>query len=139
VVNETTNRKNMHQVGPPLVCARVLIADSSPWDRALLSGFLRRAGHLVRTVGCGTEALEVAGAFRPQVVFLDVRTPELSGWEVCDQLRDSEITGEAAIFGLMAHSPTEDSARYRRAAFDAYLSKPVGLDLAGRLVRCAIQ
>jgi CheY-like chemotaxis protein len=90
-------------------------------------------------VGCGNEALEVAGTFRPQVVFLDLRVPELNGWEVCDQLRDNEITGEAAIFGLMAHSPTEDSARYRRATFDAYLSKPVELDLAGRLVRCAIQ
>jgi CheY-like chemotaxis protein len=138
-VNETTNRKNMQRVAPSLVSGRVLIVDGSAWDRTLLSGFLRRAGHLVRTAGCGTEALEVAGTFLPQVVFLDLRTPVLNGWEVCDQLRDNEITGEAAIFGLMAHSPTEDSARYRRATFDAYLSKPVGLDLAGRLVRCAIQ
>lgn len=138
-MNKTTNRKNLHQVGPPPVCARILIGDGSAWDRALLSGFLRRAGHLVRTVGSGNEALGVAGAFRPQVVFLDLRIPELNGWEVCDQLRDNEITGEAAIFGLMAHSPTEYSARYRRATFDAYLSKPVELDLAGRLVRCAIQ
>ena len=138
-MNETTDHKNMHQVAPPLVCARILIADGSAWDRALLCGFLRRAGHLVRTVGYGTEALEVAGTFRPHVVFLDLRTPELNGWEVCDQLRDNEITGEAAIFGLMAHSPTEESARYRRSTFDAYLSKPVEFDLAGRLVRCAIQ
>jgi CheY-like chemotaxis protein len=138
-VNETTNRKSVHQVAAPLVCARILIADGSAWDRALLSGFLRRAGHLVRTVGRGTEALEVARTFRPQVVFLDLRTPELNGWEVCDQLRENEITGEAAIFGLMTRSPTEDAARYRCATFDAYLSKPVGLDLAGRLVRCAIQ
>jgi CheY-like chemotaxis protein len=138
-VNETANRKNMHQVAPLSFCARVLIADGSAWDRALLSGFLRRAGHLVRTVGYGTEALEVAGAFRPQVVFLDLRTPEVNGWEVCDQLRDNEKTGEAAIFGLMAHSPTEESARYRRSTFDAYLSKPVEFDLVGHLVRCAIQ
>jgi CheY-like chemotaxis protein len=138
-VNETTHGKSMHQVAPTLVCARILIADGSAWDRTLLSGFLRRAGHLVRTVGYGTDALEVAGTFRPQVVFLDLRAPELNGWEVCDQLRDNEITGDAAIFGLMAHSPTEESARYRRSTFDAYLSKPVELDLAGRLVRCAIQ
>jgi CheY-like chemotaxis protein len=90
-------------------------------------------------MGRGTEALEVAGTFCPQVVFLDLRAPELNGWEVCDQLRDNELTGEAAIFGLMAHLPTEDTARYRRATFDAYLSKPVELDLAGRLVCCAIQ
>ena len=133
-MNETTNRNNVHQVA-----ARILIGDGSAWNRALLSGFLRRAGHQVRTVGCGYEALGVADTFRPQVVFLDLRIPELNGWEVCDQLRDNEITGEAAIFGLMAHSPTEYSARYRRGTFDAYLSKPVELDLAGRLVRCAIQ
>ena len=57
----------------------------------------------------------------------------------CDQLRDNEITGEAVIFALMLYATTGDSARYRRATFDAYLSKPVELDLAGRLVRCAIQ
>jgi len=74
-MNETTDRKNMHQDAPPLVCARILIADGSAWDRALLCGFLRRAGHLVRTVGYGTEALEVAGTFRPQVPSSRACTP----------------------------------------------------------------
>ena len=138
-MSETTNRHNVHQMVPPLNCARILIGDGSAWDRALLSGFLRRAGHLVRTVGGGNQALGVAGTFRPQVVFLDLRIPELNGWEVCDQLRDNEITGDAVIFGLMAHATAQDSARFRCATFDAYLSKPVELDLADRLVRCAIQ
>jgi CheY-like chemotaxis protein len=121
------------------VAPRILIADDNAWDRSLLSSFLRRKGHLVRTVGRGTDALEVAALFRPHVVFLNLHTPELNGWEVCRQLRNNEMAGEAAIFGLMTHAPSEYAARYRGAGFDAYLLKPVELDLASRLVHCSIQ
>jgi two-component system, sensor histidine kinase and response regulator len=118
---------------------RILIADDNAWDRALLSSSLRRKGNLVRTVARGTEVLEVAARFQPHVVFLDLCTPGLDGWEVCERLRDSEIAGEAAILALMTNAPSDYTARYRRAGFDAYLQKPVELDLASRLVQCSIQ
>jgi CheY-like chemotaxis protein len=123
----------------PSFTPRVLIADDNAWDRTLLSSSLRRKGNLVHTVARGTEVLEVAAQFQPHVFFLDLGTPGLDGWEVCEQLRDSEIAGEAAILALMTNAPSNYSARYRRAGFDAYLQKPVELDLASRLVQCSLQ
>jgi CheY-like chemotaxis protein len=118
---------------------RILIADDDVRDRAALSTFLRRRGHLVRTVDRGTDAVEVAPLFRPHVVFLDLRTPELDGWEVCEQLRSSESVEEPAIFALTTNTPCEYATRCRHARFDAYLLKPVELDLADRLVQCSCQ
>jgi CheY-like chemotaxis protein len=118
---------------------RILIADDNAQDRALLSGFLERRGHLVRTVDRGTDALDVAPVFRPHVVFIDLRTPELDGWEVCERLRDNNNVEEAAIFALTTNAPGEYTSGCRRARFDAYLLKPVEFDLADRLVHCSFQ
>ncbi|MDB6160678.1 MAG: hypothetical protein JWO04_4384 [Gammaproteobacteria bacterium] len=113
---------------------RILVADDNAQDRALLSSFLKRRGHLVRTVDRGVDAIDVAPLFRPHVVFLAIHTPEPDGWEVCEQLRASNNVEEAAIFALTTNAPGEYAARCRHAHFDAYLLKPVELDLADRLV-----
>jgi DNA-binding response OmpR family regulator len=118
---------------------RILIADDDAQDSAALSKFLSRRGHCVRTVGRGTDALAVAPVFRPQIVFLDLCIPEIDGWGVCEQLRVSEHVEEAVIFGLTTTAATEYAVRCRHARFDAYLPKPVELDLAGRLVNCSPQ
>ena len=118
---------------------RILIADDDAQDCAVLSNFLSRKGHYVRTVDRGTDALEVAPVFRPQVVFLDLCIPELDGWGVCERLRVSKHAEHAIIFALTTNAATEYASRCRHARFDAYLVKPVELDLAGRLVHCSSQ
>jgi adenylate cyclase len=117
---------------------RILIADGNAQDRALLSGFFHRRGHAVHTVECGTDALEIAPLFRPHVVFIDLQTPKFDGWEVCEKLSDNDNVEGAAIFALTTNSPNEYTSRCRDAHFDAYLSKPVELDLADRLVYCSV-
>ena len=101
------------------------------WRSLICSGIVRDS------LDHGPDALEVAPLFQPHVVFLDLYTPELDGWEVCEQLRRSENVEGAAIFALTSYASGEYAARCRRARFDAYLVKPVELDLAGRLVQCS--
>jgi ethylene receptor len=73
------------------------------------------------------------------VVFLDLHTPELNGWQVCEQLRKNEHTEQAAIIALTTNAPGEYPSTCRHAGFDAYVLKPVELDLADRLVHCSLQ
>jgi CheY-like chemotaxis protein len=136
-LNDTYHTSDQPPAGSDSSVRRILIADDHAQDRAVLSSFLRRRGHLVRTVDRGPDALEVAPLFQPHVVFLDLYTPELDGWEVCEQLRRSENVEGAAIFALTTNASGEYAARCDRARFDAYLVKPVQLDLAGRLVQCS--
>jgi CheY-like chemotaxis protein len=138
-VNDKANTSDHVATDSRSLTRRILIADDNAWDRAVLSSFLRRRGHLVSTVRRGIDALEVAALFWPHVVFVDLRTPDLNGWEVCKQLRDRKNAVETAIFALLTNAPSEYAARCRHAHFDAYLLKPVELDLAGRLVHCSFQ
>lgn len=110
------------------------MVEDDPAIRRLLEALLASAGYDVRLAIDGMEALERFAESRPDMVFLDVTLPRLSGWEVLDRLR---ATHDAPPIVLL----TADHAAVRRAraagATEAIL-KPFDidevLDLAGRLL-----
>ena len=68
----------------PPIAGTVLVADAEHGPRAHLGSFLRGLPEVERVIECGTgaEAVEVIRARRPDLAFLDVRLPGLSGFEV---------------------------------------------------------
>ncbi len=66
---------------------RVLVADDHDDSRLLIQTFLSLLGFVVRSVPDGREALREAPLFRPDVVFLDIWMPGMSGVETCMRLR----------------------------------------------------
>jgi DNA-binding response OmpR family regulator len=72
----------------------------------------------------GIQALEVARAELPDVIFLDVQLPRLGGFEVCRQLRQEPGLERVKIVMLTAASQEADRARGRAAGADEYLTKP---------------
>jgi two-component system CheB/CheR fusion protein len=84
-------------------------------------------GHDVRVAHDGEAALGAAHAFRPDVVFLDIALPGMSGYDVARSLRDS-ATGITRIVALTGYSQQDDVRRSREAGFDAHLVKPVDPD-----------
>ncbi|MBI4241035.1 MAG: response regulator [Candidatus Rokubacteria bacterium] len=72
----------------------------------------------------GVQALEVARAHRPDLVFLDVQMPRLDGLEVCRLLRREPGLEHTRIVMLTAASQEADRARGLEAGADEYLTKP---------------
>src|SRR4051794_39510479 len=72
--------------------ARVLIADDEPLARERLALFLSEEAdvELVGQAANGSEALQMIESLHPDVVFLDVQMPELTGFEVIEQLSPTE-------------------------------------------------
>ena len=66
---------------------RVLIIDDEQAILQALTLRLRAAGFEVRTAAGGVEGIEIARAFRPDVIALDLAMPDLNGWEVLKTLR----------------------------------------------------
>ncbi len=66
----------------------VLVVDSDPAVRELLSHLFQRVGYVVREESAGDEALEQVGRERPGVAILDVGLPGISGYELCRELKD---------------------------------------------------
>jgi CheY-like chemotaxis protein len=99
-----------------------------------LAMLLRLGRHDVRTAHDGPTALQVAEAFRPEVVLLDIGLPRMDGYEVARQLREREGMGKALLVALTGYGQDEDRRRSLEAGFDAHLTKPADPSVLQRLL-----
>ena len=67
---------------------RILIIDDEPWVHEVVRAYLERDGFIVYGASDGREGLELAMTKRPDLVVLDLMLPDLSGEEICRQLRE---------------------------------------------------
>jgi len=103
---------------------RVLIVDDNVDHAITLSRMLEHYGQEVRAVTDGTSALRIIPTFKPQVVFLDLSMPDMDGFEVARQFRESEGSGLVRLVALTGFGQKSDFAKTRAAGFDAHLIKP---------------
>ncbi len=103
--------------------AVVLVVDDDEAKRYLLTTWLRRAGHTVIEAGTGREALEMASA--AELVLLDVNLPDLSGYEVCRQIKEDPSTAALPVVQVSATAVgVADRAHGLTQGADAYLTEP---------------
>jgi two-component system CheB/CheR fusion protein len=103
---------------------RVLVVDDNEDSRDSLALLLRLAGHDVISADDGMKALEIADAFGPEVVILDIGLPELSGYEVARHLRQSARHSGATLVAITGYGRAEDRTEALRAGFAYHLVKP---------------
>ena len=103
--------------------AVLLLVDDVEAKRYLLATWLRRAGHTVIEAGTGREALEKVGA--AELVLLDVNLPDLSGYEVCRQIKGDPATSAIPVIQVSATAVgVADRALGLTQGADAYLTEP---------------
>jgi len=111
---------------------RVLVVDDEKSISELITTSLRFVGFDVRTAATGAEALRVAEEFKPHALILDVMLPDLDGFEVCRQLRESGQ--EVGVLFLTAKDSTDDKIKGLTLGGDDYVTKPFSLEeLVARL------
>jgi two-component system phosphate regulon response regulator PhoB len=103
---------------------RVLIVDDEADIVALVTFHLARAGYRVSTASNGRDALAAARQERPALIVLDLMLPGVSGYEVLEQLRASEVTRDIAVLMLTARREEPDRIRGLSLGADDYLTKP---------------
>jgi two-component system, OmpR family, alkaline phosphatase synthesis response regulator PhoP len=104
---------------------RVLIADDNEPNRELLEAYLADVDCEIATAVDGADTLAQVAAFRPDVILLDVMMPKLSGFEVCQRLKDDPATSPIMILMVTALGELGDIERAVEAGTDDFLSKPV--------------
>ena len=104
----------------------ILNIDDDESGRELLSRYLGKAGFKVIEAATGEEGLRLASEVKPELILLDIRLPDLDGFEVCRRLRESPVTAFTPILQLSA-SYRDEAARLQslEVGADAYLTKPV--------------
>jgi CheY-like chemotaxis protein len=105
--------------------SRVLIADDNEPNRELLEAYLADVDCEIATAVDGADTLAQVAAFHPDVILLDVMMPKLSGFEVCQRLKDDPATSPIMILMVTALGELGDIERAVEAGTDDFLSKPV--------------
>ncbi len=110
----------------------VLIVDDDGPSRTVLSIVCGARGHAVIEAASGADAVAAATGNGPDLILLDVSLPDMSGLEVCVQLRGAGI--RTPILMLSGHADPADVERGLRLGADAYLTKPYELrELVARM------
>lgn len=114
---------------------RILVIDDNVDAADSLSILLRLLGHEVETAYAGPSGLAIAESFRPEVVFLDIGMPGMSGYEVARRLR----AGPAAVHlrllvAVSGFGQVADRQKAVEAGFDHHLLKPADPDVVARML-----
>lgn len=113
---------------------RVLVVDDNADAAETLAALLTLEGHEVRTAGSGPAALRLLADFHPEVAFLDIGLPGMSGYELAQRLRAEKGTAGATLVAVTGWGQNHDRRQAMDAGFDDHLTKPVDSRDVKRLV-----
>ncbi|MBI3097723.1 MAG: sigma-54-dependent Fis family transcriptional regulator [Planctomycetes bacterium] len=114
----------------------LLIIDDEPGVCWAFRKLLEARGHSVRAAATAEEGLRLAAAERPDAILLDVRLPGMDGLEALRRLRAEDP--EAVVLVMTAHGTLETAVQAMKAGAYDYLTKPVDLDAAERVIERAL-
>jgi CheY-like chemotaxis protein len=106
---------------------RLLLVDDNEDASLALSRLLEASGHTVIQAYDGPTALEVAAAYKPDAVLLDIGLPGMDGYEVARRIRQDPELAQTRLIAISGYCQEEDRRRSREAGFDHHLAKPTNL------------
>lgn len=107
------------------ITGTVLIADDLVSNRELLEELLTAEGFRVVTASDGPAALQAVKAAQPDLVLLDVMMPDMTGFEVCQQIKADADTYLTPVILVTALSDKQDRVAGIKAGADDFLTRPV--------------
>lgn len=107
----------------------IVLVDDDRVIQAMVSGFLRRGGYVVRVASNGVEALGLITQLLPDLVITDIRMPELNGIELTSRLRAHYRTARIPILMFSELTEVDDALVGYSAGADEYLPKPFELKI----------
>ena len=106
----------------------ILIVDDTPDNLRLLSQMLSEQGYRVRAVTSGTRALASVRADPPDLILLDIKMPEMNGYQVCEHLKADAETRDVPIIFISALDATQDKVEAFTVGGVDYVTKPFQLE-----------
>jgi two-component system, OmpR family, alkaline phosphatase synthesis response regulator PhoP len=114
--------------------SRILIADDNETNVELLEAYLADVDCALGVAVDGRDTLDKVASFKPDLILLDIMMPKLSGFEVCQKLKEDPATKGIMILMVTALNELGDIERAVNAGADDFLSKPVNkLELLKRV------
>ena len=102
----------------------ILIVDDLPENLRFLTEILTNHGYKVRCVTNGAMALRTVRNHPPDVLLLDIKMPDMDGYQVCSTLKADEETSDIPIIFLSALNQVFDKVKAFKVGGVDYISKP---------------
>ena len=116
------------------MCAKILVIEDEEPISQLLAYNLSKEGFTVATSSDGDEAMIAVDESRPDLVLMDWMLPNVSGIELCRQLRSRSETRDIPVIMLTARGEEEDRVRGLDVGADDYVTKPFSMsELVARM------
>jgi PAS domain S-box-containing protein len=112
---------------------RILVVDDNRDGASSLSMLLSVMGHDTLIAHDGLEGVELAEAFRPDLIVLDIGLPKLNGLDACRRIREQPWAKNVVIAAATGWGQDEDRRRSEEAGFDHHFVKPVDAAALGSL------
>ena len=119
--------------------AKILVVEDEPAQLELLRYNLEKEGFDVSAAKDGEEGLLLADEEEPDLIVLDWMLPNLSGIEVCRQLKRQERTRNTPIIMLTARGEESDRIRGLDTGADEYVVKPYSINVLMAQVRAMLR
>ncbi|TVP61001.1 MAG: diguanylate cyclase [Nodularia sp. (in: Bacteria)] len=106
----------------------ILLVDDIPANLHLLSDLLINLGYTVRSVTSGRMALKTAKVKRPEVILLDIKMPEMDGYQVCQALKLDEDLCQIPVIFISALDDVFDKVKAFNFGGVDYITKPFQIE-----------
>lgn len=108
--------------------ANILVVDDTPANLRLLVEMLTEKGYKVRPVMDGELALIGAKSMPPDLILLDINMPKMNGYEVCEKLKEDDLTREIPVIFISALDDVLDKVKAFQIGGVDYVTKPFQLE-----------
>ena len=106
---------------------RILIVEDNPISLTLLKQLLKAHGYEVLGTREGLQALDLARAEQPDLILMDIKLPDISGFQVTRLLKQDQRTKTIPIVAVTALASPEYETEGLESGCDAYIPKPITL------------
>jgi len=107
------------------VCGVILVVDDDAMNREVMEAFLSAEDYCVLLANSGEQALKLLTETTPDLVILDVRMPDMDGYQVCEAITRSYTIPVIIVSG---YSEPEDAKRGMAAGAVDYIARPFNAD-----------
>lgn len=111
-------------ISPRQTTKRILVVDDKPKNRSLLQDLLTSVGFEVATAENGHQALAKCEAWQPHLIFMDMRMPEMNGYETTQAIRKTPFGQSVIIIALTANTFKHEINAISQAECDDLIFKP---------------
>jgi DNA-binding response OmpR family regulator len=113
---------------------KILIADDEPNIVVSLEFLMKQRGYVVRVATDGEDAFNAIGEFCPDLILLDVMMPRMSGYDLCQKVRENPAWAAIKIIMISAKGRDVEVTKGMAVGADAYVTKPFSTkDLIARV------